>query len=77
MDMHVEIYGTPHCTFCKQAVKLCEANNLEMTYIDLSTAPEQRPVLEERVGGPVRTVPQIFVDGLHLPGGFMDLKVLV
>lgn len=71
--MKVEIYGAEWCTFCKQAVKLCETKAISFEYIDVDETSNMR-LLEERVGAKVRTVPQIFIDGQHLPGGFTKLQ---
>lgn len=71
--MKVEIYGTEWCTFCKSAVSLCETNSIDFNYIDVDDTSNLR-VLEEKIGNKVRSVPQIFVDGLLLPGGYNQLK---
>lgn len=71
--MKVEIYGAEWCTYCKQAVKLCEAKGILFDYIDIDETANLR-LLEERVGGKVRTVPQIFVNGEHVPQGYTGLQ---
>ena len=71
--MKVDIYGTATCTYCKQAVSLCEAKSIEYTYTDVGN-PVALQGLTDRLGVRPRTVPQIFVDGTHLPDGFMSLK---
>jgi glutaredoxin len=71
--MKVEIYGTASCTYCKQAVALCESNSIQYEYTDVGTSTNLQS-LTERLGVRPRTVPQIFKDGQHLPGGFMELK---
>jgi glutaredoxin 3 len=71
--MRAEIYGAEWCTYCKQAVALCESNAIQYDYIDVDNTSNLR-LLEERVGGKVRSVPQIFLDGQHVPGGFTGLK---
>ena len=71
--MKVEIYGTRLCGYCKQAVSLCEANSVEYNYIDVGTDAVLQ-VLIERMGVRPRTVPQIFLNGAYLPGGFDGLK---
>jgi glutaredoxin 3 len=70
--MLVEIYGADWCTFCKDAVKLCESKSIEYKYIDVDDTAN-RVSLEERMGEKVRTVPQIFVDDKFLPGGYSGL----
>lgn len=69
----VEIYGAEWCTFCKQAVQLCESNSIEYEYIDVDK-PGNMKNLQERLGSPARSIPQIFVDDTFLPGGFTGLK---
>lgn len=71
--MRVEIYGTEWCTYCKQAVSLCETKGIVFEYIDVDETQNLR-TLEERVGGRIRSVPQIFVNGKHLPKGYNELQ---
>lgn len=63
--MKVEIYGAPWCAQCKTAKSLCESKGVDVDYIDVDDSANMR-ALEERVGGRVRAVPQIFVDGEHV-----------
>lgn len=71
--MKIEIYGAEWCNFCKQAVSLCESKAMLYEYIDIDETANLR-VLEERMGSKVRTVPQIFMDGNLVPGGFSGLQ---
>lgn len=71
--MKVEIYGAEWCTYCKQAVKLCEAKGIEYDYVDVDDTSNLKG-LESRIGGKARTIPQIFLDGLHVPGGYTGLQ---
>ena len=71
--MKVEIYGAEWCTFCKQAVQLCETRDIQYDYIDIDDTANLRN-LEERIGGKVRTVPQIFLDDQLVPGGYTGLQ---
>lgn len=71
--MKVEIYGAEWCTFCKQAVKLCESKAVAYDYIDVDETANLR-MLEERIGGRVKSVPQIFLDGNLIKGGFGGLQ---
>ena len=70
--MKIEIYGADWCTFCKQAVNFCESNSLQYEYIDIDETANLR-ALEERMGSKVRSVPQIFLDGRLVPGGYTGL----
>ena len=74
--MKVEIYGVPGCTLCERAKWLCERAGLTYNYkiVGESVSREQ---LEEMVGLPVRSVPQIFVttDGFsEYVGGCAQLE---
>lgn len=71
--MKIEIYGAEWCTFCKQAVLLCENKSVQYDYIDIDDTANLR-MLEERVGNKVRSVPQIFLNGNLIPDGFTGLK---
>lgn len=69
----VEIYGSDSCTYCTQAVQLCETKDLEYNYINVREGSNLQ-ILEERVGAKVRTVPQIFIDGNFVPGGYTGFR---
>jgi len=71
--MKVEIYGAEWCTFCKSAITLCENKSINYEYIDIDESDNLK-VLEERIGGRAKSVPQIFLNGKHLPNGFTSLK---
>lgn len=71
--MKVEIYGAEWCGPCKQAKMLCETKSIDYDYIDVDDSANMR-ILEERVGGKVRSVPQIFINGQLIPSGFIGLK---
>jgi glutaredoxin len=71
--MKIEIYGAEWCTFCKQAVDLCESNSLEFSYFDIDKSTNLK-TLEERMGTKVKTIPQIFKNGEFLPGGYTGLR---
>lgn len=75
--MKIEIYGTPDCRVCKQAVKMCEANDLNVSYIDIAASQKTKTDLEGRIGSPVRSVPQIFVDNTHVSSGFPGLRTII
>ena len=70
--MIVEIYGAKWCNFCKNAVSLCEAKAIEYKYIDIDDTENMR-LLQERIVTRVKTVPQIFVDGEYIKGGYTGL----
>jgi len=72
--MKVEIYGTPTCGYCVQSKNMCESYGVSHTYYDLIEDPSMKETLEERIGNIVKTVPQIFVDGTYLHGGYSALR---
>ncbi len=71
--MKIEIYGAEWCAFCKSAVQLCESKSIQYDYIDIDETANLRS-LEERIGNKVRTVPQIFLDGSLVQGGYTGLQ---
>jgi glutaredoxin len=74
--MQVEIYGAEWCTYCKSAVQLCENKNITYDYVDIDDTSNLR-LLEERIGGKARTVPQIFINNELVVGGFTGLQALL
>lgn len=71
--MKVEIYGAEWCSFCKQSVQLCEANSVKYEYIDIDET-HNLIGLEARLGGKVRSVPQIFLNGELVASGYAGLR---
>ena len=67
----VEIYTTPTCGYCAAAKRLLRNKGAEFIETDVSTDPTLRAAMMERAGGR-RTVPQIFIGGMHV-GGCDDL----
>ncbi|HGH5398726.1 TPA: GrxA family glutaredoxin [Raoultella planticola] len=78
--MKITIYGKDDCSFCKRAVELAkqlvDGQNIDSyEYVDIIAAGIDAAGLAEIVGKPVRTVPQIFVDGKSI-GGYNELATL-
>jgi glutaredoxin 1 len=71
--MTVEIFGAEWCTFCKQAVTLCESKNMQYDYIDIDETSNLK-ILEEKIGNKVKSIPQIFINGKLIPDGYSGLK---
>jgi glutaredoxin 1 len=69
--MHVVILGRDNCPYCVRAKDLATQRGLDFKYIDIVKEGFSKEDLEVYTGGPVRTVPQIFVDG-NLVGGFTE-----
>ena len=70
----VEIYTTPYCPYCIDAKALLKKKNVAFTEIDVSRDRDLRVKMTERAYGRT-TVPQIFVDAVHV-GGCDDLYAL-
>ena len=68
------IYATAVCPYCINAERLLTAKgvkDIEKVRVDLQ--PEQRMEMMQKTGR--RTVPQIYIDDLHI-GGFEELRAL-
>lgn len=74
--MYVEIYGTKGCKYCKMAKDLVEAHDIKYSYTDVSDL-EERANMNLRLKSPARSVPQIFVDNIHLPNGYSQLHFII
>ncbi|EOC0083365.1 MULTISPECIES: GrxA family glutaredoxin [Cronobacter] len=75
----IKIYGKDMCTFCKRAKELAEQlqsqGKASYEYIDIVDAGIDAAKLSEMVGAPVRTIPQIFVDGRPV-GGYTEFSAM-
>jgi glutaredoxin 3 len=71
---HIEIYTTQICPYCDRAKRLLKKKGMSWEEIDVSTDDGLRNFMTQRAGGK-RTVPQIFIDNLHV-GGCDDLYEL-
>ena len=67
----VEMYTTAICPYCIAAKNLLKARGLEYAEIRVDSDAAQRDAMLARSGGR-RTVPQIFINGVHV-GGYDDL----
>ena len=68
------MYATAVCPYCINAERLLVAKgvkDIEKIRVDLQ--PEQRMEMMQKTGR--RTVPQIYIDDLHI-GGFEELRAL-
>lgn len=79
--MFVEIYGRLSCPYCVRAKTLAEKMKNELSdfdfkFVDMIAENISKQDLEPRVGKPVETVPQIFVDDVHV-GGSTDFQAFV
>jgi len=77
--MKVIIYGRDACPACDKAKLLCRMRSLEFEYLGVGTDISVE-ALRERVGQPVATLPQIFLDrgaGAAWIGGYDALRQAV
>ncbi|EPO4282074.1 MULTISPECIES: GrxA family glutaredoxin [Klebsiella pneumoniae complex] len=78
--MKIFIYGKDSCSYCKRAVELAKQlkyqGHGDYEYIDIVEAGIDAVALGNLVGKPVRTVPQIFVDGEPI-GGYTELSAFM
>ena len=70
----IEIYTTPICGYCAMAKRLLKAKGAAFEETDVMMDPSKKAEMMQRAGGR-RTVPQIFIDGVHV-GGCDDLMDL-
>ncbi len=67
----VEMFTTAVCPYCVAAKNLLKQKGFDYTEIRIDLDPLRRDEMLSRTGGR-RSVPQIFVNGVHV-GGFEDL----
>ena len=70
----VEIYTTMFCGYCERAKRLLKQKGVDYIEIPVDTDADKRERMLARAGGR-RTVPQIFIDGVHV-GGSDELHAL-
>ena len=70
----VEIYTTPYCPYCAWARELLSKKNIVFKDFDISGNAQLRAEMIQRANGRT-TVPQIFIDGMHV-GGCDELYAL-
>ena len=66
----ITMYTKPNCPYCDRAKSLLESRGVEYTMIDVSVDPAARQVL---VNQGLRSVPQIYNNDTHIPGGYQGL----
>lgn len=67
------VYGRPGCGYCYMAQRALEESGLEFEYIDIYQHGLSKKDLEDLIGKPVRTVPQI-LHGDKYVGGYTELR---
>jgi glutaredoxin 3 len=66
----ITVYSKNNCPFCDRAKALLESKDIPFTVIKMEDAPEAKDFL---MAQGLRSVPQIFKDGVLLPGGYQGL----
>ena len=61
----IEIYTTDYCPFCVKAKSLLNKKNIKFTELDISNDESLRVKMTAMANG-ARSVPQIFVDNIHI-----------
>lgn len=70
----IEVYTTLTCPYCTNAKELLTKKGVSFSEIRIEGNPEMMTEAKKRSGGR-RTVPQIFIDDVHV-GGYDELKAL-
>ena len=70
----VEVYSSAFCPFCHRAKRLLAQKGVNFVEVDVLQDPERRTEMAARAGG-YTSVPQIFIDGVHV-GGYDELYAL-
>lgn len=66
----ITVYTKDSCPFCDRAKALLESKGVEYKTINVGQDPDAREFLVDQG---LRSVPQIFNDGVLLPGGYQGL----
>lgn len=66
----ITVYSKNNCPFCDRAKALLESKGIEFKTIMMEENPDAREFLMDQG---LRSVPQIFKDGVLLPGGYQGL----
>lgn len=71
---NIIIYSKSYCPYCTAAKALLKQKGQVWTEVDIEHDEAKREEMIEKSGGRL-TVPQIFIDDVHV-GGFDDLSAL-
>ena len=66
----ITVYSKNNCPFCDRAKALLESKGVPFKTIMMEDEPDARGFLMDQG---LRSVPQIFKDGVLLPGGYQGL----
>ncbi len=70
---NVVVYSTAMCPYCVRAKMLLQSKGVTIEEIRIDLDPQQMQVMMQKSNR--RTVPQIFIDDLHV-GGYDDIAEL-
>jgi glutaredoxin 3 len=62
----IQMYASDWCPYCSRARRLLHDKGVPFEEIDIDASPEARAQMVARGGG--HTVPQIFIDDVHIGG---------
>lgn len=76
--MFLEIFGRSGCPYCSRAIQIAEQlstqrKDFKFQYVNIIEQGISKEDLAKRAGKPVTTVPQIFLDDMHM-GGCTDFE---
>ncbi len=66
----ITVYSKNNCPFCDRAKALLESKGVEYKVVNIEEVPDARELLVDQG---LRSVPQIFNDGVLLAGGYQGL----
>lgn len=66
----ITVYSKNNCPFCDRAKALLESKGIAYKTVMMEDTPDAREFLMDQG---LRSVPQIFKDGVLLPGGYQGL----
>ncbi|ABV93618.1 putative glutaredoxin 3 [Dinoroseobacter shibae DFL 12 = DSM 16493] len=67
MTRTITLYTKDYCPYCKAAKALLHRKGARFTNHEITGKPALRAEMIQRAGG-LRTVPQIFIGGVHVGG---------
>ena len=75
MTNKIIVYTSDYCSYCVQAKKLLQNKGFDFDELNIHNDDSLRNEMLEKSNG-MRTVPQIFINNLHV-GGYTELATLV
>jgi len=69
------LFSTSTCGPCRAAKQWMHQHGVQFTEINLTVQPNYAPWVQQQTGQ--RTVPQFFLNGQWLPGGFPAVQAMM